>query len=342
MSRVVKATYVGRRQVYDLEVDHPSHQFYLANGLLTSNSHAVSYALDSFMSAKLLTHYEAEWLCAYIDEYSDAGDKKRAKALAEIKALGYKLVRPDINLADRTWAIIPGRKFMPSFNAVKSIGTKAVDEILRMRPYNSAYELLWNDDGTWKHSKFNKRAMQNLIKVGAFASMDIVGDDKYFANYKHMHDCIIDNWAQLRKKSGPSTLDELAASNRDAPDWSREEKVSMYMKLVGAVDADLIIPERITERFREKGVKSIDDAEPGSAAIHWFIIVDTEVKKTKKGNKYLKATVIGESGSQKRMNIWGYKPERGDVKKYFGYLAEVETNDWGMSTVPWKMRVIDE
>src|SRR5690606_1354494 len=134
-----------QHQTYDIEVDHPDHQFYLANGLLTSNSHAVSYALDSYMCAYLLTKYEAEWLCAYAEEYAADSDKKRARALSEIKALGYELVRVDVNMADRTWTIIPGKKFMPAFTTIKSIGDAAVDEILRNRPYNTVYDLLWDE-----------------------------------------------------------------------------------------------------------------------------------------------------------------------------------------------------
>lgn len=338
--KVVSQRYVGRERTYDLEVAHPDHQFYLANGLLTSNSHAVSYALDSYMCAFLLHHHEPEWLCAYAEEYAADSDKKRARALSEIKALGYDLVRVDVNHANRTWTIIPGKKFMPSFKTVKSLGDAAVDEILEERPYRTVYDLLWRADGTWRHSKFNKRVLENLIKLGAFESMGIVGPDCYFSSYRHMHACIVENWALLKKPNGRETLDKLAAELREVPDWTREEKVAMYVELVGNVDMELIIPSHVLRRLQERGVTSIDDAVEGEKAIHWFVVVDAKPMKTKTSKWYLRVTCIGEGGTQHRMNVWGWKPGSNSVRKHYGYLGEVEKSDWGLACVPWKMREI--
>lgn len=342
MPRVTDVRYVGRRQTYDLEVDHPSHQFYLANGLLTSNSHAVSYALDSYMCAYLLHHFEPEWLCAYAEEYIDSNDKKRAKVLSEIRALGYRLVRVDINHADKTWTIIEGKKFMPAFTSVKSVGDKAVDEILANRPYRSPRDLLWDDEGRWRHSKFNKSAMKNLIKVGAFGSMDIVGEGRFFSHYRHMYECIIEHWAELKKKSGWERLQELADEYRDMPDWTREERAEMYMSLVGALDLDLIFPDDLVDKLARRGVSSVDDALEGEKAIHWLVTTDVRPAKTKRGKDYLRVQCVGEGGQQHRMFVWGWKPGREQVRKYCGYLAEVEKSSFGLSTVPWKMREVSE
>lgn len=340
MVKVVSQEYVGEVPTYDLEVGHPDHQFFLANGLLTSNSHAVSYALDSYMCAYLLTHYEAEWLCAYAETYSTDSDKKRERALSEIKALGYTLVKIDINHADRTWTIIPGKKFMPSFLTCKSIGVAAIREIVENRPYNTAYDLLWDKNGKWRHSKFNKRAMENLIKIGAFESMDIVGEDKFFSNYRHMHACIIENWDKLKKKDGRQLLDELAAE-RGLEDWTREEKVRMYASLVGALDINLLIPPAVRQRLSERGVTSIDDAVEGEKKIHWFVATKCEPKKTSKGKDYLMVTAQGESGQTYRMFVWGWRPNGNAIRPQYAYLAEVEKSDFGLATNPWKMREID-
>ena len=85
MSNIVSVKKVERAQTYDLEINHPDHQFYLANGILTSNSHAISYAMDSFYCAWLLTHYEAEWLCSYMESMI-GNTESRSKAISEIKS----------------------------------------------------------------------------------------------------------------------------------------------------------------------------------------------------------------------------------------------------------------
>jgi hypothetical protein len=48
MAKIVSCVPAGKHQTYDLEVNHPNHQFYLANGALTSNSHAMAYAITSY------------------------------------------------------------------------------------------------------------------------------------------------------------------------------------------------------------------------------------------------------------------------------------------------------
>jgi DNA polymerase III alpha subunit len=339
MPHVIAQRNVCRYQTYDIEVIHPDHQFYLSNGLLTSNSHAVSYALDSYMCAWLLTYHESEWLCAYAEEYAADSDKKRARALSEIRSLGYVIVRPDVNHASGTWTILPGKRFMPSFNTIKSIGDAAVDEIMQCRPYRTVYDLLWSPDGTWKHSKFNKRVMENLIKVGAFESMDIIGDGKYFGSYRHMHHVIVENWARLKKKDGRRVIDELTASTRGLKDWTRDEKVAMYIQLVGALDVDLVVPSSTLARLGEKGITSIDDADEDVECIHWLVVVDVKVQKTKNGKLYARLTVVGAAGAQQMMNVWGYNAVK-PIECYTAYLAEVSKNDWGLSTQAWKMRKI--
>jgi DNA polymerase III alpha subunit len=325
----------------DLEVDHIDHQFYLSNGLLTSNSHAVSYAIDSYMCAYLLTYHEAEWLCAYAETDSIEGEKKRDRALSEIKALGYEFAKIDINYATESWTILPNKKFMPSFLTCKGIGESAIEEILQNRPYSSVHELLWNPDGVWRHKKLNKRVMETLIKIGAFQSMDIVGHDKFFVNYRHMHASIIENWDLLKKKGGIQLLNELSTTGRNIEDWTREEYVKMHVELFGSLDVSMIIPPRIRNRLEEKGVGSVDDMETGDQKICWFITLSSTEKKTKTGKTYLTVECQGESGQTYRMNVWGWKPDSHKIEPQCGYLAEVEKSDFGLSTTAWKMRLIE-
>lgn len=51
--KIIQLFYVGEQQGYDIEVDHPQHNFMLASGLMTSNSHAVSYGLMGYYTAYL-------------------------------------------------------------------------------------------------------------------------------------------------------------------------------------------------------------------------------------------------------------------------------------------------
>lgn len=71
MAKIIAFEEVGECDTYDLEVEHTDHQYYLANGILTSNSHAVSYSLISFQCAWLFNYYPAEWMAAYLQMETD-------------------------------------------------------------------------------------------------------------------------------------------------------------------------------------------------------------------------------------------------------------------------------
>jgi DNA polymerase-3 subunit alpha len=83
-----------------------------------------------------MTYYEKEWLCAYLESMS-GNDKKRVTAFNEVRRLGYKIDPIDINYAEKSWTILDGKRFMPSFMTCKSVGEAAVDEIMANRPYTS-------------------------------------------------------------------------------------------------------------------------------------------------------------------------------------------------------------
>ena len=105
-----------------------------------NKSHAVSYAIDSYYCAWLMTYYKEEWLCAYLEAMSSNPDKRK-KAISEIKKLGYKIVPTDINHADKYWTILDGKRFMPSFLSCKGVGEAAIDEIIENRPYREIDDL---------------------------------------------------------------------------------------------------------------------------------------------------------------------------------------------------------
>jgi DNA polymerase III alpha subunit len=255
MPKVISVDYVGRRQTYDLEVDHKDHQFYLANGLLTSNSHAVSYAIDSYYCAWLLHYHEAEWLCAYMETQSN-DPKGRARAFGELKSFGYEIVPIDINYASDQWTILDGKKFMPSFNTVKALGAAAACEIVANRPYSNIHELLWDSSGRWKHSKFNKRALENLIRAEAFGSMNIIGT--VFESYKHMHKVLIEESSALKHKKGQESLDTIIAKHAGCGEWTRDERVANHIGIIGYVPIDIVVSYATRKMLTDLGVSSID------------------------------------------------------------------------------------
>lgn len=54
-------THLGVEETYDLEIDDNNHNFVLNNGIITSNSHSLSYACNAYISQYLKVHYPREY-----------------------------------------------------------------------------------------------------------------------------------------------------------------------------------------------------------------------------------------------------------------------------------------
>lgn len=305
-------------------------------------SHAISYAMDSYYCAWLLTYYEAEWLCAYMESMIGNPDS-RAKAISEIKSFGYEIGNVDINESGMNWRISKTRKaFVPSFSTLKSVGKAAIDEILEFRPYSDIKSLLYNENGTWKNSKFNRRAFEALVKMGAFESMDLVGEGKFFSSYKHMHHCIIECQGQIKKSTkkdphaGWKKLQEIALETQGMEEWSRRERALFQKDIVGSVDAVSLIPQEIKEKIEKNDIKSVDNWD--GFDIYWFVIKSTTEKKTKKGKPYLLLDVVGESGVSKRMYMWDWTGA--SYEPYTPCVGEVDSSDFGLNIRSKKLKIL--
>jgi DNA polymerase III alpha subunit len=329
----------------DIEVDHKDHQFFLANGLLTSNSHAVSYAINSYLCAWLLHYYEAEWLCAYLEYMSNPDDI--ATAFREVKSLGWNFVPIDINFASKEWTILSGKRFMPSFLSCKGLGEAAVDEILKNRPYSDIYNFLWKEDGTWRHSKFNKKSLETLIKIRAFDSLNCIGENKLFSSYQHMFYVLIENYDLIKKTSsrdpeiGKKNLKEIAEKSYSTiNEWSNKEMLDFKINITGSFNVSEYIPQNIFNKFTEHGVKCIDEIE-NDLSNGWFIVENVSIKKTKTNKIYYVIDSIGFSSKKHKIYVWTGKNSNGiNIEPFSLYIAELSKTDFGFSANEKKLKQI--
>jgi len=308
-----------------------------------NKSHAVSYAIDSYYCAWLMTYYEEEWLCAYLESMS-GNPTKRAKAFGEVKKLGYKIVPIDINYATDSWSILEGNKFMPSFSSCKGVGSSAIEEIMANRPYESINDLLWDENGKWKHSKFNKRALESLVKIKAFESMSLVGEGCEFSSYRMMHEILIVNnsdikkWTKRDPDRGIKRYRELLVELDGMSEWGRPTLATHNIELLGSFNPISLLSEALQQKLDEKCIDSIDEYQGKN--FYWFVVTDVKKKMTKNKRPYLLLTVSGAAGSNTRVFCWGWDGEK-EVPKYSICIAEVDKNDFGCSTKMFRLKILN-
>ena len=318
-----------------------------------NKSHAVAYAITSYQCAYLLTYYPDEWIASYIDycalEKGKATNKEDPKvvALAEAKSLGYKIGKPDINESTME-ILINNRSIIPSFGTLKSIGSTAYSEILQHRPYTSVEDLLWNNNETWRHSKLNKKSLSNLIKLEAFDSMGIVGENTIFKNYKQMHYVLIDNGDLLKRaimkknKNHKEVLERLIQESSTIEDWSINEKIKFNKELGGSVDNDMIVTPEIREYFNKVKIKSIDDWS-NEKELYWAIVKASKEAKTRTGKIYCRVSLTGDSGQMYNCFFWSYNPNKDKlIPENMLIIGNFKKTDFGLSSFYSKIEVLEK
>lgn len=173
MTNIKSIRPIGKAQTYDLEVAHPDHQYYLSNGMLTSNSHATLYSMISFHTAYLKANYPIEFLVANLmnEVHSNAKQSKDniLKIKSEIRAKKVKIVPPDVNTSGRSWKIVDDHTLMTGLDSLKYMGKDAIPDIIAKRPFTSFQDLIFRTDA----SKVRSPSISAMAASGSLDSFDL-------------------------------------------------------------------------------------------------------------------------------------------------------------------------
>ena len=148
-------------QIYDDMISFASYAF--------NKSHAACYAYVAFQTAYLKCHYPHEFMAALLTSVLD-NTSKVIEYTTECQRLGIKVQQPDINIS-RGGFTADGDLIRFGLNAVKSVGRGLIDAVIKeraQRPYRSLYDFCKRLHG----SELNRRALENLIKAGAFDALE--------------------------------------------------------------------------------------------------------------------------------------------------------------------------
>ena len=139
-----------------------------------NKSHAACYGLIAYRTAWLKANYTAEYMAALISSVMSTKDKVPF-FVARCEEMGIEILPPDVNLPDHEFTVVQGNiRF--GLDAVKGVGYQAVESIKRAReesdPARPArpFSSLWDFCERVNNRTVNKKAIEALIKCGAFGS----------------------------------------------------------------------------------------------------------------------------------------------------------------------------
>ena len=134
-----------------------------------NKSHAAAYAHVAFYTAYLKRHYPKEYFAALLTSVLDNPDKV-SKYLEECRAESIQVLLPDINSSLGGFTV-DGDRIRFGLQAVKNLGMSLISSLVEERSKNGRFMGLYNFCLRMHGRDFNKRAVETLIKCGAFDSV---------------------------------------------------------------------------------------------------------------------------------------------------------------------------
>jgi len=139
-----------------------------------NKSHAAAYALVSYQTAWLKTHYPAEFMAAVLSSDMDNTDKV-VNFLGECRALGLTVQPPDINASGYMFEATDAKTIRYGLGAVKGVGRGAVENMVESRTRSGPFRDLGEFCRRIDTQKSNKRVLEALILSG---SMDALAKNR--------------------------------------------------------------------------------------------------------------------------------------------------------------------
>ena len=275
-----------------------------------NKAHAVSYAVVAYQTAYCKCHYTKEYMAALLSSVLDSSDKV-SEYFAECRENGIALLPPDVNHSSDCFTVEPGGiRF--GLVAIKNIGRGLIQRMMRERerggPFTDFEDFCKRMDG----ADMNKRAVENLIRAGAFDSTG-ARRSQLLAVYEKVMDGIANgNRANIEGQIdffglGVQTERQNSLTLPDLPEFSAQELMAMekettglylsghpmdgYRELARASGAVQI--SRIMDDFaQEEGPTRFSDGQKVRLA---GVVTSSKTKTTKKNT--LMAYVMLEDGT---------------------------------------------
>lgn len=135
-----------------------------------NKSHSACYGMISYWTAYLKAHYPGPFMAALMTSDQDDTDRL-AIEIAECRRADLQVLNPDINQSFAEFGTVPGtNQIRFGLNAVKNVGTNAVEEILRVRE-EAAFKSMEDFLKRVNVRIVNRKNLESLIKAGAFDSL---------------------------------------------------------------------------------------------------------------------------------------------------------------------------
>jgi len=220
-----------------------------------NKSHAAAYAVISYQTAYLKAHYTVEFLTASMNlEINDTN--KIGIFCNDAKLFELDVLQPNINFSNAYFSIENGN-IRYGLAAIKGAGAKTIKEIEIEREKNNQFKDIYQFFSRCKQY-INKRAMENLIKAGAFDSIYSNKAELYMNLKELIKHYQANKFIDLAQGSLFSTdEDDESICMTPIDDWDKRQKLFFEFEALGLYLSSHPLDE-YKERLRKIGILSIE------------------------------------------------------------------------------------
>ena len=144
-------------EIFDDMIDFAKYAF--------NKSHAAGYAIIAYQTAYLKCHYPLEFMAALMTSVMGS-QSKLALYIQDCKEHGIALLPPSVNRSHMGFSVENG-SIRYGLNAVKNVGRGIIEAIVSSRG-ERGFKGFFDFCETVSASELNKKAVESLIKAGAF------------------------------------------------------------------------------------------------------------------------------------------------------------------------------
>ncbi|MFQ3194701.1 MAG: DNA polymerase-3 subunit alpha [Colwellia sp.] len=139
-----------------------------------NKSHSAAYALVSYQTLWMKTHFPAPFMAAVMSADIDNTDKI-VTLVDECGNMGIDLLPPDVNAGQYKFTVNEQDQIVYGIGAVKGVGEGPIEAIIAARELGGEFSDLFDFCARLDLKKINKRVLEKLVKAGA---MDSLGPKK--------------------------------------------------------------------------------------------------------------------------------------------------------------------
>lgn len=271
-----------------------------------NKSHALAYALVSFHTLYLKTHYPKEFMAASMTLDSGNTDKI-FKFKQDLDRMGVELLPPDVNQSNLEFTV-EGDAVRFALGAIKGAGAEAMKFVQDEREKNGVYKNLLDFMNRMEPKYINRRQLEAMAKAGAFDVFDrnrhkILKNVNVLLSY--MQACFEEKSSdQIGLFGGGDTSSTLEPPTlAAAPNFDQLEELANELQAIGfylsAHPMDAFKEELSNQRGLSQTIDLPNLAAAGTkeATIAGIVLAKREMR-TKSGKRMAFLTVSDSAGYQ--------------------------------------------